>query len=53
MTDLFASFKKRIFSKKEQGAWLCGGIYMHDRDNSTDFNKCTPYPVFIEEKMRS
>ena len=47
---LFASFKKRIFSKKEQGAWLCGGIYMHDRDNSTDFNKCTPYPVFIEEK---
>ena len=23
---------------------------MHDRDNSTDFNKCTPYPVFIEEK---
>ena len=47
---LFASFKKIIYSKKEQGTWLCGGIYMHDRDNSTDFNKCTPYPVFIEEK---
>ncbi len=23
---------------------------MHDRDNSIDFNKCNPYPVFIEEK---
>lgn len=47
---LFTSFKKSINSQKQQNAWLCGGIYMHDRDNSTDFKKCKPYPVFIEEK---
>lgn len=47
---LFTSFKKSINSQKQQNGWLCGGIYMHDRDNSTDFKKCKPYPVFIEEK---
>lgn len=47
---LFTSFRKSINSQKQQNGWLCGGIYMHDRDNSTDFKKCKPYPVFIEEK---
>lgn len=47
---LFTSLKKYISLNKQLDKWICGGIYMHDRDNSIDFNKCTPYPVFIEEK---
>ena len=47
---LFTSFKKYICLNKLQDNWVCGGIYMHDRDNSIDFKKCNPYPVFIEEK---
>lgn len=47
---LFTSFKKRINADKLQKDWLCGGVYMHDRDNSIDFNLCNPYPIFIEEK---
>lgn len=47
---LFTSFKKRINADKLQADWLCGGVYMHDRDNSIDFNLCNPYPIFIEEK---
>jgi len=47
---LFTSFKKRINADKLQEDWLCGGVYMHDRDNSIDFNLCNPYPIFIEEK---
>ena len=47
---LFTSFKKRINANKQQGDWLCGGVYMHDRDNSIDFNLCNPYPIFVEEK---
>lgn len=47
---LFTSFRKYISLNKQLDKWICGGIYMHDRDNSIDFNKCTPYPVFIEEK---
>lgn len=47
---LFNSFKKYVSLKKQQDKWICGGIYMHDRDNSVDFRKCIPYPVFIEEK---
>ena len=47
---LFNSFKKYIGLNKQQDGWICGGIYMHDRDNSVDFRKCIPYPVFIEEK---
>ena len=46
----FTSFKKYICLNKLQDNWVCGGIYMHDRDNSIDFKKCNPYPVFIEEK---
>ena len=47
---LFTSFKKYICLNKLQDNWICGSIYMHDRDNSIDFKKCNPYPVFIEEK---
>lgn len=47
---LFTSFKKRINANKQQEDWLCGGVYMHDRDNSIDFNLCNPYPIFVEEK---
>lgn len=47
---LFTSFRKYISLNKQLDKWICGGIYMHDRDNSIDFNKCTPYPIFIEEK---
>lgn len=47
---LFNSFKKYIGLNKQQNGWICGGIYMHDRDNSVDFRKCISYPVFIEEK---
>ena len=47
---LFTSFKKRINADKLQEDWLYGGVYMHDRDNSIDFNLCNPYPIFIEEK---
>lgn len=47
---LFNSLKKYIGLNKKQDGWICGGIYMHDRDNSVDFRKCIPYPVFIEEK---
>ena len=47
---LFASFRKRICANKQQNDWLCGGVYMHDRDNSIDFNRCNPYPIFVEEK---
>ena len=47
---LFTSFKKHISLNKLQDNWICGSIYMHDRDNSIDFKKCNPYPVFIEEK---
>lgn len=47
---LFNSFKKYIGLNKQQDGWICGGIYMYDRDNSVDFRKCIPYPVFIEEK---
>lgn len=47
---LFTSFKKYICLNKLQDNWVCGGIYMHDRDNPIDFKKCNPYPVFIEEK---
>lgn len=47
---LFTSFRKYISLNKQLDKWICGGIYMHDRDNSIDFNECTPYPVFIEEK---
>ncbi len=47
---LFNSLKKYIGLNKQQDGWICGGIYMHDRDNSVDFRKCIPYPVFIEEK---
>lgn len=47
---LFASFRKRICANKQQNDWLCGGMYMHDRDNSIDFNRCNPYPIFVEEK---
>lgn len=47
---LFTSFKKKINADKLQEDWLCGGVYMHDRDNSIDFNLCNPYPIFIEEK---
>lgn len=47
---LFTSFKKRINADKLQGDWLCGGVYMHDRDNPIDFNLCNPYPIFVEEQ---
>ena len=47
---LFTSFQKYICLNKLQDDWICGGIYMHDRDNSIDFKKCSPYPVFIEGK---
>lgn len=47
---LFTSFQKYICLNKLQDDWVCGGIYMHDRDNSIDFKRCSPYPVFIEGK---
>lgn len=47
---LFTSFRKRINADKQQNDWLCGGVYMHDRDNSIDFKRCNPYPIFVEEK---
>lgn len=47
---LFNSLRKYVGLNKQQDGWICGGIYMHDRDNSVDFRKCIPYPVFIEEK---
>jgi len=46
---LYTSLRKRILINNQQKDWLFGSIYSHDRDNSIDFKKCNPYPVFIEE----
>lgn len=46
---LYTSLKKRIQINNQQKEWLFGSIYSHDRDNSIDFRKCNPYPVFIED----
>lgn len=46
---LYASLKKRIQITNQQNDWLFGSIYLHDRDNSIDFRKCNPYPIFIED----
>lgn len=47
---LYTSLKKTILINNQQKEWLFGSIYSHDRDNSIDFRKCNPYPVFIEDR---
>ncbi len=46
----YSTFKKRITIEKMQGEWLCGGLYMHNIDETNNYSPCTPFPKYIEDK---
>ncbi len=49
----FSTIKKRIAIEKKGTDWLVGGLYTHDVDENNDYQPCSPYPKFIEDKDKT